>query len=37
MIDVNMPLLSGEGKKAFRRLQEAILAISDDHSILAWN
>lgn len=31
-----MPLLYGEGKKAFRRLQEAIIEDSADHSILAF-
>ena len=33
---VNMPLLYGEGARAFVRLQEEILKTSDDHSILAW-
>jgi len=33
---VNMPLLYGEGKKAFIRLQEEILKETDDHSLLAW-
>ena len=33
---VNMPLLYGEGKNAFRRLQLEILKISDDESIFAW-
>jgi hypothetical protein len=33
---VNMPLLYGEGTRAFVRLQEEILKTSDDHSILAW-
>ncbi|KIW13129.1 hypothetical protein PV08_08316 [Exophiala spinifera] len=36
LFDVNMPLLYGEGKKAFRRLQEEILKISQDHSIFIW-
>ena len=36
LFDVNMPLLYGEGKKAFYRLQKAILGISSDHSILAF-
>ncbi len=31
-----MPLLYGEGKRAFRRLQLKILSGSDDHSIFAW-
>jgi len=33
---INMPLLYGEGRKAFRRLQEEIIRVSDDHSILAF-
>jgi hypothetical protein len=36
LFDVNIPLLYGEGTKAFSRLQEAILRGSDDHSILAF-
>lgn len=36
IFDVNMPLLYGEGKKAFIRLQEEIIRAIDDHSILAW-
>lgn len=36
IFDVNMPLLYGEGGKAFRRLQEHILQRSDDHSLFAW-
>ncbi|KXT11545.1 hypothetical protein AC579_10323 [Pseudocercospora musae] len=35
IFDVNIPLLYGEGgEKAFRRLQEAIMRSSTDHSIL---
>ncbi|KAL6859786.1 hypothetical protein ACO1O0_003810 [Amphichorda felina] len=37
IFDVNMPLLYGEGDKAFIRLQEEILKESGDHSILAWD
>jgi hypothetical protein len=38
IFDVNMPILYGEGaQKAFNRLQDSILGMSDDHSILAWN
>jgi len=33
---VNMPLLYGEGEKAFLRLQEEIMKRSDDHSLFAW-
>lgn len=33
---INMPILYGEGKNAFYRLQQAILMSSDDHTIFAW-
>ena len=33
---VNMPLLYGEGDKAFRRLQEEIMKTSHDQSLFAW-
>jgi hypothetical protein len=33
---VNMAMLYGEGDKAFFRLQEEIMKISDDHTIFAW-
>lgn len=36
LFGVNMPLLYGEGRKAFIRLQEEIMKISDDHSLFAW-
>jgi len=36
IFNVNIPLLYGEGKKAFIRLQEEILKESDDQSIFAW-
>lgn len=36
IFQVNIPLLYGEGSKAFIRLQEAILASSTDLSLLAW-
>lgn len=36
LFGVNMPLIYGEGRKAFRRLQEEIIRLSDDPSILAW-
>jgi hypothetical protein len=36
IFEINMPLLYGEGMKAFVRLQEQILSVSDDDSILAW-
>ncbi|KAH8801760.1 heterokaryon incompatibility protein-domain-containing protein [Xylogone sp. PMI_703] len=34
---VNMPLLYGEGRRAFTRLQEEILKASDDQSIFSWD
>lgn len=37
IFDVNMPLLYGEGKKAFIRLQEEIMKHSNDQSIFAWS
>jgi len=36
IFDVAMPLLYGEGEKAFLRLQEEIMKSSDDESIFAW-
>ncbi|KAL1604983.1 hypothetical protein SLS60_004524 [Paraconiothyrium brasiliense] len=36
IFDVNMPLLYGEGEKAFSRLQEEIMKNSDDQSLFAW-
>jgi hypothetical protein len=36
IFDINMPLLYGEGKKAFLRLQLEIIKKSDDESIFAW-
>nr|POE60985.1 vegetative incompatibility protein het-e-1 [Quercus suber] len=37
LFNISMPMLYGEGEeKAFVRLQEAIIATSDDHSIFAW-
>jgi hypothetical protein len=33
---VNMPLLYGEGERAFVRLQEESMRISDDQSLFAW-
>jgi hypothetical protein len=34
---ISMPLLYGEGQRAFTRLQEEILRHSDDQSIFAWD
>ncbi|KAI1196756.1 kinase-like domain-containing protein [Nemania serpens] len=36
LFHVNMPLLYGEGDRAFLRLQEEIIKRTDDQSILAW-
>ncbi|KAI1503371.1 heterokaryon incompatibility protein-domain-containing protein [Biscogniauxia marginata] len=36
IFDINMPLLYGEGEKAFTRLQEEIIQSSNDLSIFAW-
>ncbi|KAK1253247.1 hypothetical protein MKX07_001324 [Trichoderma sp. CBMAI-0711] len=37
LFQVNMPLLYGEGQRAFTRLQEEIIQRTDDQSIFAWN
>lgn len=37
IFNVNMPLLYGEGSKAFTRLQEEIIKTSNDHTIFCWN
>ena len=37
VFDINMPLLYGEGEKAFFRLQEEIIRRQDDQSLLAWH
>jgi hypothetical protein len=34
--NVNMPLLYGEGQRAFYRLQEQILALEEDYTLLVW-
>ena len=36
IFSINMPLLYGEGERAFIRLQEEIMKVSDDHSLFAW-
>ncbi|KAK5097305.1 hypothetical protein LTR24_002352 [Lithohypha guttulata] len=36
LFDVNMPLLYGEGRKAFRRLQEEIIKQNNDQTIFLW-
>ncbi|ROW05456.1 hypothetical protein VSDG_00608 [Cytospora chrysosperma] len=37
IFSINMPLLYGEGERAFIRLQEEIIRTSDDHSVLAFD
>lgn len=37
LFDVKMPLLYGEGQRAFWRLQEEIIRTSDDESIFVWS
>ena len=36
IFDINMPTLYGEGERAFRRLQEAIMQRIPDQSLFAW-
>ncbi|GAB1314718.1 hypothetical protein MFIFM68171_04928 [Madurella fahalii] len=36
IFDIYMPLLYGEGSRAFLRLQEEIIKTTDDHSIFCW-
>ena len=36
IFQVNMPLLYGEGKRSFLRLQEEILKTTEDYTLLAW-
>ncbi|KAM5346317.1 hypothetical protein ACJ41O_009322 [Fusarium nematophilum] len=36
LFSVNMPLIYGEGDKAFIRLQEELIKTTDDQSIFAW-
>lgn len=37
LFDVSMPVIYGEGRKAFIRLQEEIIRDTDDFSLLAWD
>lgn len=37
LVDVNMPMLYGEGHKAFYRLQLEIIKHRNEHTIFAWN
>ncbi|PWY85860.1 HET-domain-containing protein [Aspergillus sclerotioniger CBS 115572] len=36
LFDISMPLLYGEGDKAFLRLQEEIMKVTNDTSLLSW-
>ncbi|KAM4057050.1 ankyrin repeats (3 copies) domain-containing protein [Hirsutella rhossiliensis] len=36
LFSINMPLIYGEGERAFIRLQEEIMRVSDDYSLFAW-
>jgi hypothetical protein len=36
LFEINMPLLYGEGSKAFTRLQHEIIRTSNDHTIFCW-
>lgn len=36
IFDINMPLLYGEGRRAFFRLQEEIIKSCNDHTIFCW-
>ncbi|KAK8051648.1 hypothetical protein PG993_003033 [Apiospora rasikravindrae] len=36
LFEINMPLLYGEGMRAFTRLQEEILRSTNDHTIFCW-
>ncbi|KAF5517292.1 Vegetative incompatibility protein HET-E-1 [Colletotrichum aenigma] len=37
IFSISMPLIYGEGSRAFMRLQEEILKVSDDHSLFCWS
>ncbi|KAK7997489.1 hypothetical protein PG989_005529 [Apiospora arundinis] len=37
LFDLHMPLLYGEGTRAFTRLQEEIIQSSNDHTIFCWH
>jgi len=36
IFDIRMPLIYGEREKAFRRLQQEVIKVSDDQSVFAW-
>ncbi len=37
LFDVHMPLIYGEGRNAFARLQKELITRHDDESVFAWN
>ena len=37
IFNISMPLLYGEGPKAFAQLQEELVKISDDHALFVWD
>ncbi|KAK5712629.1 hypothetical protein LTR17_017882 [Elasticomyces elasticus] len=37
LLDINMPLLYGEGTRAFRRLQEEVVRSKGDHTVFAFH
>jgi hypothetical protein len=37
LFDVNMPMMYGEGERAFLRLQEEIMKITEDYSLFCWS
>ena len=36
LFDISLPIIYGEGDRAFRRLQEEIIRVTFDHTIFAW-
>ncbi|CAK1360038.1 Vegetative incompatibility protein HET-E-1 [Cercospora beticola] len=36
IFDVSLPIIYGEGERAFQRLQEELLRVYNDHTIFAW-
>ena len=37
LFNISLPIIYGEGDRAFRRLQEEIMRLSFDHTIFAWH
>ena len=37
LFNISLPIIYGEGNRAFQRLQEEIMRLSFDHSIFAWH